>query len=66
MSDPKKSEGARLERRAFRDYIRRRLKKSNAVADGGVSSARELSAALEFVLERQDRYDPKPGGLGRK
>lgn len=58
-TDPKKSEGARLERRAFREYLRRQLQK--APPPGGI-----LLAALDWVLKRQDRYDGRAGGLGRK
>lgn len=54
-ADPKRSEGARLERKSIREYLRRALKRGGSVA-----------AALAFVMTRQQRYDKKAGGLGSK
>lgn len=54
-ADPKSSEGARLERRSIREYLRRAIKSRKSLAD-----------ALAFVMTRQSRYDKKAGGLGRK
>ena len=53
-ADPKRSEGARLERRAIREHVRRAL-------NHGWSVAR----VLEFIAKRQARYDKKAGGLGK-
>lgn len=62
--DPKYSAGARTERAAMRNYLRRKVKKTSAVADG-TSGARVLSEALDWVLKRQQRYDKRPKGLGK-
>lgn len=56
-ADPKTSAGARLERKAFRDYLRRQLK---ATGSG------DIQRALDWVMKRESRYGPKVGGLGRK
>jgi hypothetical protein len=53
-ADPKVSAGARLERKAFREYLRRLLKRGAAV---------NLETALGWVLKREARYNPKRGGL---
>ena len=63
-ADPKYSAGARMERKAFRDYLRRQIKLRST--DGASVEAITLNTVLFFVLGRQRRYDPKPGGLGRK
>lgn len=57
-ADPKYSAGAREERRAFRNYLRRQLKKSPPPA--GI-----LLNAIEWVLKRQQRYDKRAKGLGK-
>jgi hypothetical protein len=54
--DPKVSAGARLERAAFRAYLRRLLKHQDSPS---------LQSALAWVLKRQARYDRKAGGLGK-
>lgn len=54
-ADPKRSAGARLERRSVRDYLRRALKRKGTIED-----------ALAFVMTRQSRYDKKSGGLGAR
>lgn len=59
MTDPKFSAGARLERKAFRDYLRRQLAKSSAAGN----PARAWEKAIEWVLARQQRYDKREGGL---
>ncbi len=56
-ASPAKSAGARLERKAMRTYLRRLIKRW-----GGSVVAEE---ALAWVLQRQKRYDKRPGGLGR-
>lgn len=56
-ADPKTSAGARLERKAFRAYLRRRM--------GSTTQAGELAAVLAWVLARQARYDKRGGGLGK-
>ena len=47
-ADPKTSAGARLERKAVREYLRRQI------ARGKQGS---LDAVLDWVLKRQERYD---------
>ena len=51
-----KSEGARLERKAFRAYLRREIKKP-------LSHGTVLGEVLAWVLGRQNRYDKRQGGL---
>lgn len=67
-ADPKVSEGARLERQAFRAYLRR-LRAVNAKHDAGSAWAQAernvIAVALNWVLTRQKRYDRRKGGLGR-
>lgn len=60
-ADPKVSDGARTERAAFRAYLKRKL---NALGEGAESSS--LAPALQWVQERQQRYDKRPGGLGKR
>lgn len=55
MPDVKRSEGARLERKAMRAYLRRQLQ------SGMFSPA--IEKALAWVLTRQKRYDKRKGGL---
>ena len=61
-ADPKFSEGARAERKAFRDKLRRELKHYSELEEEG----QILGELLQWVMDRQKRYDPKPGGLGKK
>lgn len=68
-ADPRTSEGARLERAAFRRTIRRRLKALPQFVlashhENGMRSA--LEDLLSFVEGRRSRYDARPGGLGRR
>ncbi len=60
MSSPAYSAGARYERDAVRDYLRRKLR--NAL--NGVEQA-ILDSALQWILKRQDRYGKQKGGLGK-
>jgi hypothetical protein len=62
MIDPKKSEGARLERDTFRDYLRRKIAK----LWDNQSEKKVLEDALNWVLGRKKRYDKAEGGLGKK
>ncbi len=55
---PQASAGARYERAAFRAYLRRKL---NALGEGAEASS--LGPVLEWVLQRQQRYDKRAGGL---
>lgn len=55
-ADPKFSAGARLERAAFRAFIRRAMKRRGTPAP---------QVYLDWVLQRQRRYEKKPGGLGK-
>ena len=57
-ADPKFSAGARLERRAFRNYLKRKLV-------GGYNPIIQIGDALDWVKKRQARYDRKAGGLGK-
>lgn len=56
---PAHSEGARLERRAFRNMLRRRLSSALKTASGTDA----YQDTLDWVLARQKRYDKKAGGL---
>lgn len=58
MTDPKKSEGARMERKAMRAYLQRKLKRGATV-----DQVESLTEIFEWVKSRQDRYDKQPGGL---
>lgn len=60
-ADPKASAGARAERKAFRDYLRRQIKGNFSSGDKAL-----LNEILNWVLKRQQRYDTQTGGLGRK
>lgn len=55
------SEGARYERAAIRQYLRRRLRDMNTLNITG-----EIHTVIEWVLARQKRYDKHPGGLGKR
>ena len=57
-ADPKTSAGARAERKAIRQYIRRSIKNGAFWPYSG-------DTILQWVLDRQKRYDRRPGGLGR-
>ena len=59
-ADPKASKAARDERAAMRAYLRRKRR----TADPSLTAA--IDIALDWILTRSQRYDPKPGGLGRK
>lgn len=63
--DPRRSEGARLERKATRAYLRRRFTAALALlaSDHALGEATAFDAALKWVLTRQKRYDKRPGGL---
>ena len=63
---PEVSEGARLERQAFRDKIGRTLRRLAKVQAEVTPEQVELGELLDWVNGRRKRYDAKPGGLGRK
>ncbi len=56
---PERSKGARMERAAVRDYLRRKMESAPA-------HKAALTEVLEWMLERQRRYEARPGGLGRQ
>ena len=56
---PATSEGARYERQAFRNMLRRRAKAQTT----SPSESTAYEVALDWVLKRQQRYEKKPGGL---
>lgn len=60
IASPLLSLGARMERKAIRRYLQRKLKKYND--ESAYSVCKEM---LQWVLTRQKRYDSRPGGLGR-
>lgn len=60
--DPKFSAGARYERAAFRAYLGRLLKRAQKIE---MSAGDVLAYSLNWVKERQKRYDKKKGGLGK-
>lgn len=65
-ASPAMSEGARLERKAFREYLRRLMRVELAQDYPEKFIVGEvLEEAIDWVLQRQKRYDKKPGGLGR-
>jgi hypothetical protein len=53
-ADPKTSAGARLERKACREYLRRLFTRTQSD---------DVQQALAWVLKREKRYDRRPGGL---
>lgn len=57
---PERSKGARMERAAMRNYLRRQIK--TAFGECNIT----LNNVLNWVLERQKRFNDKAGGLGRK
>lgn len=59
--DPRKSEGARTERRSFRSHLVRLINKSDKAGTfGQTATYRRL---LTWVLAREQRYSRRPGGL---
>jgi len=58
----KMSEGARLERKTFRERLRRGIK----LYSDSPETQTALKQELEWVLTRSKRYDAKEGGLGKK
>lgn len=60
-ADPKESLGAREERAAFREMLRRRIKRCH-----DNDARRAFEDALAWVMGRQARYDAAPGGLGKR
>ena len=55
-ADPLVSEGARMERKAIRSYLRRLLKVNEMI---------DVQFVLDWVLKREKRYDKRAGGLGK-
>lgn len=60
-TDPKRSEGARLERKVMQAYLRRLLKKK--WPGTLVTPDLPFKKVLNWVITRQKRYDRRPGGL---
>jgi hypothetical protein len=58
-ADPKFSAGARYERKAFRERLRRM---ANAHADGSIERA-VYEKEVAWVIARQQRYDKRRRGL---
>jgi hypothetical protein len=68
MADPKVGDGARLERRAWRERLRRQIRAYRDSPDGErwmAPAVDVLQEELAWVLARQKRYDRAKGGLGR-
>jgi hypothetical protein len=61
MADPKTSQGARMEREAFRKYLRRQRILAPAPDVGDA-----IDKILNWVNGRRKRYDGAAGGLGKK
>ena len=59
-ADHARSEGARYERAAVRARLRRQINSATLLI---VKVA--LQEELNWILERQERYDKAPGGLGK-
>lgn len=62
MPKPEFSAGARCERKAFREYLRRRIKPKDSQR-GTPEDISTLESVLMWVKGRQSRYDKKEGGL---
>jgi hypothetical protein len=64
-ANPKESEGARLERTAFRIRLRRQIKKyrggQNVTYKNDIEAG-SLETELQWLLRRQLRYDKREGG----
>ncbi len=54
-ADPLKSEGARLERKAVRAYLRRLIKNPPPTPP--------IETVLAWILKREARYSKRTGGL---
>jgi len=61
VADHYRSEGARLERKATRERLRRRIKEAEKT--GAYSVASWFNVELEWTLARERRYGKKPSGL---
>lgn len=61
-ADPLKSEGGRLERKAVCARLRRRI----ATFGESTPIGKVLTGELKWMLVRRQRYDAKPGGLGKR
>ncbi len=69
-ADPLMSAGARLERKALKEYLERQIKKfqNDRVNDPEYHLWRPeavLGIVYSWVMGRQNRYSKKPGGLGK-
>jgi len=53
-----------MERVAVRNRLRRMIKKYGE--EGNISHAETLGIELQWILDRQMRYEKKAGGLGHK
>jgi hypothetical protein len=66
-ADPKRSQGARIERAAILSHVRRKKRKWQGKAlTTPNDAARVLGEVEDWILKRRQRYEPKPGGLGRR
>ena len=63
MKHPELSEGARMERKAMRNFLRREIKKLVNGFPRGRVETELLELVLNWVLDRQKRYDKRKGGL---
>lgn len=61
-----KSAGARYERKCILAMVRRLEDSLVPLRDTEMVALKVISKVIMYVLTRQKRYDPKPGGLGRK
>jgi len=63
MTTPhERSVGAAMERKAMRRYLRRKMRVFPVPGYYGDA----LQETLDWLLSRQQRYDAKPGGLGKR
>lgn len=63
-ADPKFSAGARAERKAIREYLRRLVRRVDGYTPSEQAAGAAVQQAIDFVVTRQRRYDELPGGLG--
>ena len=56
-ADPLKSEGARMERAALLRWLKRLVAKGTILLS--------IGEVRTWVLDRRERYDKRPGGLGK-
>jgi hypothetical protein len=63
-ADPKVSYGARVERKAIIAHLRRKF--DVFIKNGLTREAAIAQQTIDYILGRDEEYNKRPGGLGRK